>query len=273
MSKSGSDTPGSEFVGPAAVQVLLSWARSWQLGLILAVLAIGFVAVSWRSVDFDQLFVLPPGAILGSAGAYAMALGSIALAVWQPGPPPPRTVIGSGLAAQILKYVPGSVWQGQRILGVAGWRALTRFTGVVFAAAGIGLAVSGGTIAVIAGVSVVAVTLTICIRFLSPGEAASVGLVSAVTVISIVLSGAFLGWGLGIDPMASGRDVVGAWGLGALAVPIPAGVGIREFYFSVTNDPDVGAQLAIGFRAVTLIVDVVVGSLGLWMSWRVKDES
>jgi hypothetical protein len=62
-----------------------------------------------------------------------------------------------------------------------------------------------------------------------------------------------------------------AWVIGFLAIPVPAGAGLRELLFvaSCGLSGGIGAAVAAGARVLLILVDGVCGVLGLLHSRRV----
>jgi hypothetical protein len=79
----------------------------------------------------------------------------------------------------------------------------------------------------------------------------------------IFASGALLGHGLDAGWLESGRGIAGAWGFGVIALPVPAGLGIRELYLSLVDPTGVGAALALTHRSLTIVADILLGVAGL----------
>lgn len=250
----------------AIVAPLVTLARSWQVGLVFGAIALLVVGLRWPSMELDafaQLQLLP---VVGSAATYGFALLTLGSFLWRPDRS--WTLVGSGMAAQLLKYVPGSIWQAQRLLAVGGAPSVGEFAAVAAMAAGIGMGVSGSWFVGLVGLLAALAVVAIVVRLLGVVVAVRIGLAGLAVVSLIVVSGALLGIALGLDSLDSGQTVVAAWGVGVLAVPVPAGIGVRELYFSLAEGGETGVQLAIAHRTLTLFVDVAVGSVGLWLSSR-----
>jgi glycosyltransferase 2 family protein len=77
---------------------------------------------------------------------------------------------------------------------------------------------------------------------------------------------------LGFDqhPARIAFAAVAAWILGFLAVPIPAGAGVRELIFVALSGLESGPGVAVAAiaRLLLIIVDGLGGLLGLWFSRR-----
>lgn len=262
----------ASLAGSPFMQFILRWTRSWQLGLVLAVIAVIFVVINWQTVDFSVFSGLSTGDLILSALAYGAALWLIAYAVLPDrtaGGRNSRPILGSGLAAQLLKYVPGTLWQGQRVYATGGMGAVARFTSAGFLAAGVSLIISGRLLSSMLGVAAVVVTFGLSVRYLGSKVALRVALVSFIVSVGVATSGAFVGSSLGLDAVSAGREVAGAWGFGILVVPVPAGLGVRELYLSLASEAALGPNLALTHRAMTLAVDFAIGSIGIWLShWR-----
>ena len=84
-------------------------------------------------------------------------------------------------------------------------------------------------------------------------------------VLAIGLSGGILGAAMGMSFIATGRDIVSAWGLGVLVVPVPAGLGIRELYLSVAGTTGMALEVGVVHRLISLVADIVIGLVGLWV--------
>lgn len=241
---------------------LVSFARSWKLGLPLATAAIAVVVIRLESEDFELLGSVSPIAIAGSGLSYAFGLLALAVAPTTVGGFDRRT-LGSGMAAHLLKYVPGSVWQGQRLFAVGGAGAVGRFVLVVVLAAGAALLASGHLWSTLVGATVTVMAVWLgnrawggraVIWFLSIGVSAA---------LAIGVSGGILGAAMGIGFVESARDIGAAWGLGVVAVPVPAGLGVRELYLSVGSDSALSIGLGLAHRMVSLGADAIVGWVGL----------
>lgn len=253
------------------VEFVIRWSRSWQVGSAIAVFAGIFVFSNWRSVEWSGLYEIAPELLTGAAIGYGGALMVLGLVVSPGRGRRSLQLFGSGLAAQLLKYAPGTIWQGQRLYSVGGASVVAQFAGTIFVAAGLGLVVSGASVVGAIGVVAVVGTLVAGHRLFGSFITLRIGLFSVMVAAGVGVSGALIGKGLGLDAISSGRDVVGAWGLGALTVPVPAGLGVRELYLSLaTSGSDAVPQLAVAHRALTLVMDVMIGIWGLSMSWKAR---
>ena len=246
-----------------SLTLVLRWARSWKLGLLLMVVALAFVFVAWRDADFSGLTAAGWGSIAASAMAYGVAVLLMAAAVIENTSSKSSTSLAAGLSTQLFKYVPGTIWQGQRILASDGVSGIGRFAGVVLIAAALGLGASGRGVSIAIALIVGAVVLGLTWRSSGQSAAARVVGLGLGVAIGISLSGAALGAGLGMEAGQVGREIAGAWGLGVLIVPVPAGIGVRELYLSLGATSDATAQLAIAHRSMTLVIDVAFGLLGV----------
>lgn len=217
-------------------------------------------------MDFSGLQKLTAGRALLALMAYVGALLALAAI---PGTVRPRTrEIAGALKAQLVKYVPGGLWQAQPLLVAGGGGSVALFGIGVLAAAGLGLALSGLWVLALSG-GTVFLLCVLYVRFKwSPVQALRTALLVAVVVAGIALSGALVGTGLGIEATASGREVVGGWGLGVLAVPIPAGLGVREAYIGMVGAEDWGPVLALTHRVITIGGDVIAGLAGMALARR-----
>ena len=241
-------------------------ASSWWLGLALALAAAVFVFLSWRSVDFASLSTVTGPYLLGSGLFYGSALMLMTLI-----PQGSRVVAGltyATMSAHLFKYVPGSIWQGQRLVAVGGMSVVFRFAFGVLTAAGLGLAVSGRMFAVLLGLGVIATALGVGWRSWGLRYAVRMALLAILIVLGVAMSGAVVGAGAHLDPWWSARQISGAWGLGVLAVPVPAGLGIRELFLSLSDMPAASAQIGLVHRVVTLAVDTLVGGIGFLLATR-----
>jgi hypothetical protein len=251
-----------------AVSRLNRIARSRVLGLVLVIAALIVVVTQWRGMDFTGLQRLAPGRALLALLAYLGALVALAAI---PGAVRPGTgALEGGLKAQLVKYVPGGLWQAQPLLAAGGGGSVALFAIGVLAAASLGLTLSGSWLLVLAG-GLVFVSCALYVRFKwSPLHALRTVLLVLGAVAGITLSGALVGSGLGLEAVASGREVVGGWGLGVLAVPIPAGIGVREAYIGMVGANDWGPVLALTHRVVTVAGDVIAGLAGITLARRRK---
>lgn len=224
------------------------------------------VAVRWQELDFSGLQRLTPISAVSATAVYLIALVALAFVPGQPRPT--KRGVAGGLKAQLVKYVPGGVWQAQPLLVAGGGVTVALFAIGVFAAASLGLAASGSRVLLVGG----GLLFVFCVTYVrykwGLSIAVRLGLLAAVATALIALSGAVVGSGLGLESIASAREVAGGWGLGVLAVPIPAGLGVREAYISLAGAETSGPLLALTHRVVTLIGDVGVGLAGFMLAGR-----
>ncbi len=243
------------------LEALPRWVNSWQLGLGLAVTALVFVAYRWQTVDLSGVLSLPLGFVLSAAFAYGAALVCLALV-----PVSERQsgdqIVSAGLAAHLLKYVPGSLWQGQRLFAAGGRTAVGQFALGVLLAAGLGLGLSSRGLWVVLGFVLVMVSTVQNLRFWGVRLAVRSLVFGSLATAGVAISGAMAGAALGLEPIQSGREITGAWGFGVLAIPVPAGIGMRELYLSFSASPDAAAQLGLVHRVLTMAADAVVGLVG-----------
>ncbi len=256
--------PSDEIEPGRRFQTLGRIARSWKLGLLLALIATIVVVSRVDIEEFRLVGAVSPAAILGSSISYAAGLLVLALAPAVSQRVDRRT-IGSGMSAHLLKYVPGSIWQGQRLLATGGVAAVGRFVLLVVLSASGALLVSGHLWAILVG-SVVA-TIAVWIGWRNWGADYVIGAIvmSWAVVLAIGLSGGILGAAMGMSFIATGRDIVSAWGLGVLVVPVPAGLGIRELYLSVAGTTGMALEVGVVHRLISLVADIVIGLVGLWV--------
>lgn len=255
------DEPASSGLGPAT-SVLLRLVGSWWLGFVLAGIAIVFVVSRWSSLDFETLVTVSPVAQISAATFYGAGLYAMAQMSREPGVRD-SSVVAAGLSAQLLKYVPGSVWQGQRLLAVGGKLTVLRFALGVLTAAGVSLAMSGRLSAIALGVAMASGALIVCRRIWGWSAVNRILVWAMAVAVSVFASGMLVGWGAGLDLLWSGREIAGAWGLGVAAVPVPAGLGIREVFLSLSDAAEAAAKLGLVHRVVTLVTDAAVGMVGL----------
>lgn len=256
----------SSGLGPAT-SVLLRLVGSWWLGFVLAGIATVIVVSRWSSLDFETLVSVSPVAQISAAATYGAGLYAMAQMSSQPGARD-SSVVAAGLSAQLLKYVPGSVWQGQRLLAVGGRQTVLRFALGVLTAAGASLAMSGRLSAIALGVAMASGALLVCWRTWGRPAANRILIWAIAVALSVFASGALVGWGAGLDLVWSGREIAGAWGLGVAAVPVPAGLGIRELFLSLSDAAEAAAKLGLVHRVLTLVTDAAVGMLGLVLLMR-----
>lgn len=250
-----------------ATSVLLRLLRSWWLGLILAGVATVIVISRWSSLDFEILVAVSPVAQVSAAAFYGAGLYAMAQMSREPGVRN-SSIVAAGLSAQLLKYVPGSVWQGQRLLAVGGRQTVLRFALGVLTAAGASLVMSGRLSAIVLGVTMASGALLVCARTWGWSAANRILVWAMAVAASVFASGALVGWGAGLDVLWSGREIAGAWGLGVAAVPVPAGLGIRELFLSLSDAAEAAAKLGLIHRVVTLVTDAAVGMLGFGLLIR-----
>lgn len=245
-----------------ALRELQRLADSLWVGVGLALIAAIFVFWRWRAIDFSNLLDVSLPAQVVAGVVYGLSLLVMAQAP-RHGEAEPAPLLYAGLAAHLLKYVPGSVWQGQRLLAVGGLASVARFGLCVLIAAGIGLLASGRVVAIVGGVTVVAVGIFASARMWGLRESLRLTSLSLGVTLAVFVSGVLVGVGADLDPWWSGREVSGAWGLGVVAIPVPAGLGIRELFFSLSSMPEAAAELGVVHRVVTLVVDGVIGAVGI----------
>lgn len=246
----------------SVLALFMRLAGSWWLGVGLASVAIIFVVSRWRSFEFEDLQSVSLLLQIAAASVYVVGLVALAQMPRESGDRTTR-LLCAGLSAQLLKYVPGSVWQGQPLLAVGGGSAIARLVAGVLMSAGVGLAISDRLLAVVLGVIVLGVAMGASWRLWGWVTSKRLLLLSIPVAMSVFISGVLVGTGAGLDPWWSGREMAGAWGLGVVAVPVPAGLGIREFFLSLSSQPQAAAQLGVVHRVVTLAADVVVGAIGM----------
>lgn len=258
--------PASSGLG-RATSVLLRLIGSWWLGFVLAGVATVIVVFRWSALDFETLVSVSPVAQVSAAAFYGAGLYAMAQMSREPGVRD-SSIVAAGLSAQLLKYVPGTVWQGQRLLAVGGRQTVLRFALGVLTAAGASLAMSGRLSAVALGVTMASGALLVCRRTWGWSAANRILVWAMAVAVSVFASGALVGWGAGLDLLWSGREIAGAWGLGVAAVPVPAGLGIRELFLSLSDAAEAAAELGLVHRVVTLVTDAAVGMLGLGLLMR-----
>ena len=151
---------------------------------------------------------------------------------------------------------------------MGGMSAVFTFALGVLAAAGLGLAVSGRLISVVLGVGAFVTAIGVAWRAWGMKVAIRVGLLSLLVMAFVAVSGALVGAGAGLGAAWAAREIAGAWGLGVLVLPVPAGLGIRELFLSLSEIPAASAQLGLVHRVVTLAVDVLVGGVGFMLAAR-----
>lgn len=257
---------------PASIAWLQNLAQNSWVGLALGVTALIVVAIRWQQVDITVLVDSDPLTLIISGLSYALALIAFAF-LSHPLDETSRVAIGAGLSAHALKYVPGTIWQGQRLLAVGGPSAVAKFAAGVVLAGGFALVTSGVLIWAASGTAVVLVVVVFVGRQWGPRELRRLMSIAILGFVAILGSGFLLGLSLGFDAWGAARDVAGAWGLGVLVVPVPAGLGVREIYFAASAASETGAALAVAHRTVTLIADACVGSLGFVLLRRATERS
>lgn len=233
--------------------------RSRITGVVLAVASLIVIFDRWGDAPWDRLSEVRPSSLALSAVAYAIA--PVALAYGAFGSIRGE-VGGAGLATQLLKYVPGTVWQAHPIYATAGAQGVASYGLSVLLAASLALAISGLPLATVSG----AVAAFIVAGFVWYRQGAALTLrmttTALIAVFALALSGAALATAFDVDPLTTGTRVSAAWGAGVWAVPVPAGLGVREAFLAITSGPDL-APLVATHRLVTLVADVVLGLLGL----------
>ena len=236
-------------------------ARSRIFGSALAVIAVILVWLQWRGLDFSEMGRLTLADAVYAAAFYAV--GVLFLAVVPAAAASDKgQVLGASLTAQLLKYVPGGVWQAQPIYSRGGGSSVLLFALGVLSAAGLALVPSGSWVLFIVGIGVVGIVAAYL--WVKWGAVATIRTVAiaALAFLGIGISGAFVGSGLGLDAVTSAREVAGAWGLGVVMIPVPAGIGVRELYISIADTTGSGPLLALTHRGITLAVDVAAGLCG-----------
>ncbi len=265
---------------PVSDRRLVDGARTWLqnplIGVSTALVAIGFVATKW-SDSWGQLRDLAAGAqwvgLVASLALYVLALLAVAAgismsldrSVW---------VFWGALGGQLLKYIPGAIWQGIPTAAERSIGGYLTYAVVTLGAAGVGLLLSRQTLIVGFGVALCAALFFLGAKYRSVSTAAQVGLVIVTAVLLLAASGAAIGMTYGLDPFTWGRDMAAAWSLGVLSIPIPAGLGIRELALTGLSDADVAsvALVATSHRAVTLFGDVAAGAIGLIAYSRMRRD-
>jgi len=248
--------------------------RNPLIGIGFAVVAIAFVATRW-SDSWTELKGLAAGAHwLGLAAAlvlYVLALLAIAAGI-AISLGPSAGVFWGALGGQLLKYIPGAVWQGIPTAAERSTSGYLTYGAVTLGAASVGLLLSRRPLIVAAGFAFCAILLFAGFRSASPATTVTVALLVVVAVVCLAASAAAVGSMYGLDPATWGRDLAAAWGVGVLSIPVPAGLGIRELALTGFSEADTAtiALVATSHRSVTLVGDVAAGVVGLIAHARVR---
>lgn len=238
-------------------------ARSWQFGLLLMAIAAVVVVNRWDLPEMRSLGELPFGSLVLAGLAYASGLVVLTYVSVLDVENRLQSV-GRALRAQVLKYIPGSVWQVQALLAEGGRRSVAIYGASGILAAGQGLLFSPYALVAVCGLVIVAGTVLVAAKTLGPRSTLICLFAASVLVGTIWVSGGLVGAGLGLGFLESARQIASAWAVGVVAIPVPAGLGIREMYLAIGSPSLV--ELGIAHRLVTFLVDLVVPIAGLVVS-------
>jgi hypothetical protein len=281
--------------------LLRSRAARWG-GLVIGLAAIAFLARSLAGAGgdalgtFTRLTALQVAATALGLGLYHLSAvltlrpiyGAPALRVWG--------------AAQIVKYLPVP---GSAVLGIVGTTVRQGGTtrhGVAVTVRHSLLQVGGATLVGLPAAAMTAERVLglpgVVVWLLGvPGGLAvawiGVRQLSPPVALACVV-GSVLGWqalglllGYGLTPAGSSAVVVGAgfaaaWVVGQLALPVPAGIGVREAVLLLLLSPVLGEVGALSFALGTRLAHVasdgalaamVLGRGGLRALWRARSTS
>lgn len=262
--------------------VLLRSTAVRRIGLVLGVLAI--VALVARLVQ-DRA---DAAAAVEEIGLVGILVALAAMSAWQVAPIAIARRFGTPDAAgvwaraQLLKYVPVPAsavagFVGSSVRAGAGTRAsvgaMVRQTGA--------LALGAGTLGLWSVVRWSTVTASALGPVVLAG--AAVALVAAWAlalrdrdwrIAGVVATAGWavagLGYGLGLggeEPLLVGSAVLASWVAGQIVVPVPAGLGVREFTLVVLVQQAVGLEtalvIALMARLVHTVADVLMASVVL----------
>ncbi len=236
-------------------------SRSRLLGTVLAAVALWFAVTTWERPEVDLSAGTMTLALVGSALLYAGALLSLSASLGR--------LWVSGLASQLLKYVPGTIWQAQPTMAAGGWDAMGRLVAATVVGALLAVSCAGGWVTA-AGLVATAIALAAVAKIRGNRAAALTLAAGATAAVLLGASGAVIGFAVGAGGFEWARAVAAGWGAGVLALPVPAGLGVREAVFAVMGPVETGAVVAAAHRTATVAIDVVVGGTALWIHHRAR---
>lgn len=268
-------------------------SRRW-LWRILGLIGVGFMAsVVVQELRAGDGIVWPAPWTLGAAFALiggGLWLSSIAWLRLLGASPGDRAHRADFFAAQLGKYLPGGVWQPLGQVGLAGERGISksRSSGAVVAHAAIQVSVGVALafpfafredlhtlLRLAAGASVFApVAVYPALRFFRRwprladsvevlGSASRTTATAALLLMNIVLQGVAFSLLASVDPSDIAITTAAfsvAWTIGFLAIPFPAGLGIREAILVALAPAQAGTVVAasVAGRLTTIASEFVL---------------
>ena len=148
------------------------------------------------------------------------------------------------------------------------WSGVATFAGVALFTATIVLGVSGILIVQLVGWAIAVALLTVAVRRLGGRRTVVVGGLAVVSAVLIVSSGMAVSASVG-GPLTLGVDLGTSWAIGVMAIPVPAGLGVREGAMAVLADADAAMVLAASalHRLAATAADALIGGAGIVL-WR-----
>ena len=245
----------------------LRLARNPLIGVALAVIGIVVLAFSGRHVwseSRDAFASASLSYVALASVAFAAATVSLALSISflvDRG----RVMWFGAMASQLLKYIPGSVWQTAFLYSDAMFRGVGVYVGVTLFAAATALALSAVPVLVIPAALVMVTLFTLGARSIGFGRVSVAASLAGLSGGFVLVSGLLTAAAIGSD-LQLGRELATVWGIGVLAIPVPAGLGVREGAIALLSTSDPGTVLAVAtlHRLATTVADGCVGAFGLW---------
>lgn len=245
-------------------------ARHPMFGLVIAVIGIVVLVAGGRgewmearaSLGAANLGLVVVAGIAFGAGTFMLAMAATyALSGRE------RMLYGS-MASQALKYIPGSVWQTSFVFAEASISGVATFAGVTFFTAAVALGVSGILVLQLVGLAFASALLAVAVRRLGTRRTAVVGGMAVGSAAFIVASGVAVSASVGAS-INLGFDIGTSWAIGVMAIPVPAGLGVREGVMTVVADDAAAVVLAVSalHRVATTAADALVGGAGILL-WR-----
>ena len=254
----------------ATLAFLTALARNPLFGGVLAIVGLTILAVSGRDAWGNAGDALETADIrwlaascVAFAAAHLMLAFSITYALRGA-----REVFFGSMASQTLKYVPGSIWQTSYIFAEATVKGVGIYVAATLFAAAAALSIADASAIRFVGIAGVGALLIAAVVRLGFQRAIRACSLAAGAAAFVVLSGMAIARSLGAGS-SLGLDLATGWGMGVLAVPVPAGLGVREGVLSVVSDSEPGVTVAASalHRIATTLADGIIGGLGiLW--WR-----
>jgi len=232
-------------------------ARSRLLTILLLAGSMLFVLLRWRDARWEALAGADIPLLLAGGVVYAGSLAALIAVIADGG----RMMVAAGASTQLLKYLPGGIWLGQPLLAAGRMADIGSYAWGALVAAGTATTLGAGApFSYIGGLfTLAAIGFGLWYFGIRQGLMRSVYATGAGA--AIVVSGVVVSLALGGSGWSDGQAVGLSWAVGVFAVPVPAGLGVREAMMTLLGGTD-AAPLAAAHRLVTFLVDVLVGVAG-----------